>query len=228
MALIAFNTSPPRFAHLGGGAWLPDLSLWPLTPEGKPMMPLMPLDNSFFLIPTLGSDDWAMTVFVAVNYRQNGQAFDPGYARRFAANDQSAYDRFDCAYSKILLHPKGGAELVHPEIDYPLFPKIFIGLRKETEDEIAAAAKFRAVQTADIAPIHVPVQQHRARLALARGSVRIRAGFFSAKVCRAHQIAWQALLLGAVGNWFVKRILRQKAADARRKYEPMPPIGECF
>lgn len=134
MALIDFNTSP-RFAHLGGGAWLPDLSLWPLTPEGKPMMPL---DNSFFLIPTLGSDDWAMTVFIAVNYRQNGQAFDPCYARRFAANDQSAFDRFDCAYSKILLHPKGGAELVYPEIDYPLFPKTFIGLRKETEDEIAA------------------------------------------------------------------------------------------
>ena len=36
------------------------------------------------------------------------------------------------------------------------------------------------------------------------------------------------VILGAVCNWFVKRILRQKAADARRKYEPVPPIGECF
>ena len=35
-------------------------------------------------------------------------------------------------------------------------------------------------------------------------------------------------VLGAVCNWFVKRILRQKAADARQKYEPMPLIGECF
>ena len=35
-------------------------------------------------------------------------------------------------------------------------------------------------------------------------------------------------MLGAVCVWFVKRILRQTAADARRKCEPMPSIGEYF
>ncbi|ASP17452.1 hypothetical protein CGZ77_06660 [Neisseria sp. KEM232] len=35
-------------------------------------------------------------------------------------------------------------------------------------------------------------------------------------------------LLGRVDNQLLKRILRHKTADARRKCEPMPPIGEYF
>ncbi|EGF09952.1 molybdopterin biosynthesis protein MoeA [Neisseria bacilliformis ATCC BAA-1200] len=34
--------------------------------------------------------------------------------------------------------------------------------------------------------------------------------------------------LGRVDIQLLKRILRQKTADARRKCEPMPPIGECL
>ena len=44
----------------------------------------------------------------------------------------------------------------------------------------------------------------------------------------SNKTGFSVAALGAVCNWFVKRILRQKAADARRKYEPMPSIGECF
>ena len=34
--------------------------------------------------------------------------------------------------------------------------------------------------------------------------------------------------LGSVDIQLLKRILRQKMADARRKHEPMPSIGKCF
>ena len=34
--------------------------------------------------------------------------------------------------------------------------------------------------------------------------------------------------LGRVDIQFLKQIFRHKMADARRKHEPMPPIGECF
>ncbi|EKY07985.1 hypothetical protein HMPREF9120_00835 [Neisseria sp. oral taxon 020 str. F0370] len=34
--------------------------------------------------------------------------------------------------------------------------------------------------------------------------------------------------LGRVDIQLLKRILRHKMADARRKCEPMPSIGECF
>ena len=34
--------------------------------------------------------------------------------------------------------------------------------------------------------------------------------------------------LGSVDDQLLKQILRQKMADARRKREPMPSIGECF
>jgi len=34
--------------------------------------------------------------------------------------------------------------------------------------------------------------------------------------------------LGRVGIQLLLQILRQKAVDARQKYEPMPFIGECF
>ena len=34
--------------------------------------------------------------------------------------------------------------------------------------------------------------------------------------------------LGRVDIQLLKRIFRHKMADARRKHEPMPPIGECF
>ncbi|RKW31810.1 MAG: hypothetical protein D8B42_03200 [Kingella sp. (in: b-proteobacteria)] len=38
----------------------------------------------------------------------------------------------------------------------------------------------------------------------------------------------RGLILGSVDIQLLKRILRQKMADARRKREPMPSIGECF
>ena len=37
-----------------------------------------------------------------------------------------------------------------------------------------------------------------------------------------------AVSLGRVDIQLLQRILRQKMADARRKREPMPSIGECF
>ena len=37
-----------------------------------------------------------------------------------------------------------------------------------------------------------------------------------------------AVSLGRVDIQLLQRILRQKMADAKRKHEPMPSIGECF
>lgn len=136
MSYIVFD-SEPKFSYLGGGTYLPDISLWPRTPKSNiPMMPLLTLDNSFFFIQTLNSNDWAMTVFISVKYNQEKQAFEPFFTRHFTANDQEAYDNYACEYTKILLHKKGETEIVHPEINYPLFPKTFIGLRNETEEEL--------------------------------------------------------------------------------------------
>ena len=124
-------------SQLGGGAWLPCLDDWPVTPDTKePLLPIMTIRPDFFPTVRFKSPDLALTIFVSVEYTGHGyDRFYDGQARKFAANDRYQFKALVPGYARIILHPVGPKELF-AQTDFPYIPKHAMAVRSFTNEEI--------------------------------------------------------------------------------------------
>jgi hypothetical protein len=133
MFSLHFRHGAEDQSQVGGGAWLEDLTHWPMTPDaGRPLVPVLTLRQSIFVAPTI-PEEMAVTVFAPIEH-DNGQ-FKASGVRRFAANDTNELNRHAETDVSVLLHKLGDTELFADKC--PFMPKYSMFREKFTENEMA-------------------------------------------------------------------------------------------
>jgi hypothetical protein len=129
MFSIQFGSPTLNQSQFGGGAWLESEQHWPRSRStGKPMMPLLTLRQSLFIVPTI-NDDTAVTVFVPIELEADG--FKSSAVRRFTANDTKQLTALE---SDSAVHKLGITELMLP--DTFSLPKLGMTKQKFNEDDM--------------------------------------------------------------------------------------------
>ena len=118
------------FGHIGGGAFLEDMALWPAVPDtGEPMTPLITLSEQFLPARFL-PDGMALTVFVAVKREQVALDLSVGQQSELGAVRKAGY-------SRVMLHRRSDQEH-YPAPGTPLLQRTFIDFAPMTDEEIEA------------------------------------------------------------------------------------------
>ncbi|SPO69289.1 hypothetical protein [Pseudomonas sp. JV241A] len=132
---ILLGSNDRGLGQVGGGARLPRLDLWPLTPDTQePMTPLCTITERFLPINFIPAG-MALTVFITA--RQHGGAFNRAVQRHYTVNQQDDLDKTGNGYARVILHTLAEQELL-PAVPPLLLERSFIQfepLSAQEEDE---------------------------------------------------------------------------------------------
>ena len=135
MQKIVLSQQDQGFGQVGGGAFLNNLSLWPISPEnGELMTPLLTLTERFRparLLPP----GMAITVFIAARQQRDGD-FSHNLQRRYTVNQPSELQEVTKnGYARVILHELAEKPLF-PD-DHPLLlQSAFIDFEEMTDEEL--------------------------------------------------------------------------------------------
>lgn len=135
MQKIVLSQQDEGFGQVGGGAFLNDLSLWPVSPEsGELLTPLLTLTERFrparWLPPGM-----AVTLFIAARQLRDGD-FSHNLQRRYTVNQPSELQEvIKNGYARVILHELAEKPIVPS--DHPLLlQSAFIDFEEMTDDEL--------------------------------------------------------------------------------------------
>ncbi|AIR88616.1 hypothetical protein [Pseudomonas cremoricolorata] len=131
---IVFSDQDAGLGQVGGGAFLPDMALWPRAPDsGELLTPLMTLTERFLPV-TFIPEGMALTVFIAVKQRDG--EFNEATQRRYTVNQQSELETVrNAGYARVLLHRLSDQPL-SPTPGTLLLPSAFIHFQAMSDEEL--------------------------------------------------------------------------------------------
>ncbi|KAB7767094.1 hypothetical protein CKY51_12310 [Xanthomonas maliensis] len=121
--------------HVGGGAWLDDVSLWPTAPDtGALMRPLLSVTPRFLSTPFI-AEHMALTVFVAVQPTPDG--FEQVALKHLTVHQQTDLAGLRAGYSRVIVHRKAASELM-PEALQDGIARHYLRLEDFSQADLAA------------------------------------------------------------------------------------------
>jgi len=135
MDKIVLTQQDKGFGHVGGGAYLKNLELWPTNPKtGELMTPLVTTTERFYAGYGCVPPGMALTVFIAAQHYQSG-GFNAALQRRYTVSQQSdLQEQITNGFARVILHDLAPAPLV-PGNAPLLLTQAFINFEAMTEDE---------------------------------------------------------------------------------------------
>lgn len=129
---LFFTEVDEGVGQLGGGAWLEDVSLWPVNPgTGEPMLPLLMINSKFLTIPFL-PEGMVATVFISV--REKRGVFSENLMRKYTVHQKDELPKLADGYAKVLLHRPSVEERFIEFMPSPISKK-FLQLKEFTPSD---------------------------------------------------------------------------------------------
>lgn len=135
---LFFTDTDEGTGQLGGGAWLEDISLWPLNPDTRePMLPLLMINSTFLAIPFL-PEGMVATVFVSAKATSEG--FSEALMQKYTVHQKDELSKLASGHAKVLLHRLSAEERFIEHMPPPITKKYiqlneFTALDAELESE---------------------------------------------------------------------------------------------
>lgn len=135
MDKIVLKQQDKGLGHIGGGAYLTDLKLWPSNPKtGELLTPLVTTTDRFYAGYQCVPPGMALTVFIAAQQYQSG-GFNAALQRRYTVHQQSELqEQIENGFARVILHDLAPEPIV-PSNPPLLLTQAFIDFEEMTEDE---------------------------------------------------------------------------------------------
>lgn len=135
MDKIVLTQNDKGVGHVGGGAYLKDITLWPTNPKtGALLTPLITTTSMFYPGDRCVPEGMALTVFIAAQRFEDGR-YNAALQRRYTITQQEDLQaQISNGFARVILHEIAAEPLV-PSDAPSLLGQAFINFEKMTEDE---------------------------------------------------------------------------------------------
>ncbi|MGN8249309.1 hypothetical protein [Pseudomonas sp. SMV7] len=135
MDKIILTQHDQGLGHVGGGAYLNNLALWPTNPKtGELLTPLVTSTERFYSGDRCIPAGMATTVFIAAQHYQSG-GFNAALQRRYTVSEQSQLqEQINNGFARVILHDLAPEPIV-PDNAPLLLTQAFINFEAMSEDE---------------------------------------------------------------------------------------------